>query len=130
MKVKSSDNHIFKWKSPASNSLTKSPKGGKLVRGPKHEIVGGSNPPALRNGQAERGDRPCDPTTPDPFEDEEGIDEELLQDHAGGEDPAAVDEEHPQVGDKEYLGALTMCMDCAYAPCIYTILKAELKTKS
>ena len=57
--AQASDNPWLNWKSPAFNSLTKSPKGGKLVRGPKHETVGGSDSPALRNGQAEGGDLPA-----------------------------------------------------------------------
>ena len=130
--AQASDNPWLKWKIPASNNLTKSPKGGKLVRGPKHEIVGGSNPPALRNGQAKEGDQPSDPPSPDPFEEE--IEEELLrelpQDQAGDGALEEGDEEHPQVGDIDYIGAHKMCLECAYAPCICTILKNELKIKA
>ena len=128
--AQASDNPWLNWKSPAFNSLTKSPKGGKLVRGPNHKIVGGSDPPALRNGQAEGGDLPSDPLTFDPFEDEEEIEAEFLQEQTGDVVPVELEEQHPQVGDIEYLGALKMCLECAYAPCICTILKAELKLKA
>ena len=125
-------------KARAYSRFKREPPGPNTLSGrPKHEIVSGENPLALRNGRPEKGgtqpkapeaqeDKNNETETEREDEEEKGEEEDPFEEEI---EPELMEEqEKVKVGEKVFLGSPSSCLECVSSPCLCTLLSVELRT--